>query len=132
MWATETTDEFDRWFASLGDDEKAEVIAKQNLLKIFGPMLKRPHADTLKGSKYANMKELRGKTAASVLRVAFAFDPLQTAILLVGGDKSGVSEKKFYKSLIDRADGVFERHLKSVEKRKAQISAHKDKGDKHG
>jgi hypothetical protein len=56
MWVTETTDEFDKWFENLGADEKSEVIAKQKLLREFGPMLKRPHADTLKGSKYANMK----------------------------------------------------------------------------
>jgi hypothetical protein len=29
------------------------------LLREFGPALKRPHCDTLKGSRHANMKELR-------------------------------------------------------------------------
>jgi hypothetical protein len=62
MWPIETTDEFDEWFESLGDEEKKVVIGKEGLLKIFGPQLKRPHADTLNGSKHANMKELRGRT----------------------------------------------------------------------
>ena len=61
MWSTETTDEFDIWFAGLGEEEQVEVAAKIDLLKIMGPQLKRPHADTLNGSAYANMKELRAK-----------------------------------------------------------------------
>ena len=132
MWATATTDEFDEWFAKLGDDEKVEVIAKQNLLKTFGPLLKRPHADTLNGSRYSNLKELRGKTSGAVLRIAFAFDPLQTAILLCGGDKSGVSEKKFYTNFIEKADKLYAHHLKRVKKRKAELKRAKGRGDKNG
>jgi hypothetical protein len=97
-----------------------EVAAKIDLLKIMGPQLKRPHADTLNGSAYANMKELRAKTAAAVMRIAFAFDPLQKAILLVGGSKSGVSEKRFYKQLIDKADRLYQAHLEKVKKQKHQ------------
>jgi hypothetical protein len=62
----------------------------------------RPHADTLAGSKHANMKELRFKAADGVWRVAFAFDPARRAVLLVAGDKSGVGATQFYKSLIRR------------------------------
>jgi hypothetical protein len=61
------------------------------LLKLLGPKLGRPHADTLNGSKHANMKELRADTAGQVLRIAFAFDPERVGILLVAGDKSGVN-----------------------------------------
>jgi hypothetical protein len=125
MWSVATTDEFDTWFADhLGDAEKAEVIAKVELLKLLGPQLSRPHADTLKGAKYANMKELRGKTPGAVLRIAFAFDPNRDAILLVGGSKSGVNEKRFYKTLIARADQLFEQHLKKLNTRQ--------KGTRHG
>lgn len=60
MWAVATTDTFDAWFAELGEEAQAETIAKVDLLKLLGPQLGRPHADTLKGSKHANMKELRG------------------------------------------------------------------------
>ncbi len=77
----------------------------------MGPQLGRPHADTLDGSKHVNMKELRFKAADGVWRVAFAFDPERTAILLVGGDKSGVSEKRFYKQLIAKADKRLDEHL---------------------
>jgi hypothetical protein len=100
MWHVATTDEFDQWFADLDEDGQAELIAKVELLKLLGPKLARPHADTLNGSKHANMKELRVDTADKVMRVAFAFDPDRAAILLVAGDKSGGSQKRFYKRLI--------------------------------
>jgi hypothetical protein len=122
VWTVTTTDQFDRWFeADLCDEEREEVTAVVNLLKRFGPMLRRPHADTLKGSKYPNMKELRAKTSESELRVAFAFDPERNAILLAGGDKSGVGQKAFYAQLIDRADRLFAAHL-------AKIAAGRKKG----
>lgn len=111
MWDVGTTDGFDEWFASIGAAAQAEVIAKVNLLRLLGPQLRRPHADTLNGSRHANMKELRADTAEAVLRIAFAFDPERSAILLVGGDKSGVNQRRFYKRLIDRADALFDAHL---------------------
>jgi len=90
---------------------KMSCWRRQILLKQFGPLLKRPTADTLHGSKHDNMKELRFKAADGVWRIAFAFDPEQKAILLVGGDKSGGSEKRFYRQLIRQADARFNRHL---------------------
>jgi hypothetical protein len=57
------------------------------------------------------MKELRFKVADGVWRIAFAFDPEQKAILLGGGDKSGGSEKRFYRQLIKQADTRLDRHL---------------------
>jgi hypothetical protein len=64
------------------------------------------------------MKELRADTADKVMRVAFAFDPNRAAILLVGGDKSGVSQKRFYKQLIAKADELFDVHLATLKTRK--------------
>lgn len=57
------------------------------------------------------MKELRFTVGDGVWRVAFAFDPSRCALLLVAGDKAGISERRFYRSLIERADARFERHL---------------------
>jgi hypothetical protein len=62
------------------------------------------------------MKELRFDASDGVWRVAFAFDPRRRAILLVAGDKSGVSEKRFYKQLIKKADERFEKHLIELKK----------------
>jgi hypothetical protein len=114
MWEVATTDEFDSWFGGLGEEAQAEVIAKVELLKLFGPRLSRPHADTLNGSKHANMKELRADTADEVLRIAFAFDPERTGIMLVAGNKAGTSQKRFYKQLIYKADELFDEHLEKL------------------
>lgn len=118
MWHVATTAAFDEWFADLDEDGQAELIAKVELLKMLGPKLGRPHADTLNGSKHANMKELRADTADKVLRVAFAFDPNRAAILLVAGDKSGVGQKRFYQQLIARADKLFDAHLRALKAQK--------------
>ena len=114
MWEVSATDAFDGWFADLPAASQVEVIAKVNLLKLLGPQLKRPHADTLNGSKHANMKELHANSKDQVLRIAFAFDPRRSAILLVGGDKSGVSQNRFYKQLIAKADDLYDAHLATI------------------
>lgn len=57
------------------------------------------------------MKELRFSAADGEWRVAFAFDTKRKPILLVAGDKSGVSNKQFYRELIRRADDRFDAHL---------------------
>jgi hypothetical protein len=93
---------------------QVEIAALAGLLRQFGPQLRRPHCDTLNGSKHANMKELRFTLADGEWRIAFAFDPLRQAILLVGGSKSGMSEKQFYRDLIRVADERFGAHLKSL------------------
>ena len=118
MWNVATTEEFDEWFADLDEDGQAEIIAKVELLKLLGPRLARPHADTLNGSKHANMKELRADTSDKVLRIAFAFDPERAAILLVAGDKSGVGQRRFYKQLIAKADELFDTHLAALKAKK--------------
>ena len=50
MWTVTTTAEFDQWFeADLSEEEREEVAAEVNLLKLFGPMLKRPTPIRSKG-----------------------------------------------------------------------------------
>ena len=63
------------------------------------------------------MKELRLNAHGGVWRVAFAFDPERRAILLVAGDKSGVSQARFYKQLIRKADTRFDEHLQTLHRR---------------
>jgi hypothetical protein len=108
--------EFDSAFAvearTFSRAAQLEIAALAGLLRRFGPQLRRPHCDTLSGSKHANMKELRFTLADGEWRIAFAFDPGRRAILLVGGSKSGMSQKQFYKDLIRTADARFTAHLK--------------------
>jgi hypothetical protein len=110
-WIVELADEFKTEFDLLPYEVQDELLAKTRLLQQFGPQLGRPNVDTLNGSKHANMKELRFKAADGVWRAAFAFDPERKAIILVAGDKSGGSERQFYKDLIDKADARFDAHL---------------------
>lgn len=102
--------EFDELPAAVQDELLASLIP----LREFGPALGRPEADTLKGSAFANMKELRFRAGGGIWRVAFAFDPKRAAILLVAGDKSGIAEKRFYKRLIEKADGRYKEHLDNL------------------
>jgi hypothetical protein len=105
---------FEPEFDELPETVQTELIAKAQLLEQFGPMLGRPNVDTLNGSKHTNMKELRFYANDGVWRVAFAFDPKRQAILLVASDKSGVSEKQFYRKLIEKADKRFDSYLANL------------------
>jgi hypothetical protein len=117
-WAVDFQDEFARDYEALATEVQDELLASIELLERFGPSLGRPWADTLQGSRYANMKELRFVAADGVWRVAFAFDPHRTGILLVAGDKSGGSEKRFYRRLINTADARFGAHLARIKSEK--------------
>jgi hypothetical protein len=94
---------------------REEIAALALLLRRFGPTLRRPHCDTLNGSKHANMKELRFTLPDGAWRAAFAFDPRRSAILLVAGNKAGTNERRFYRQLIRTADRRFDRHLQTLE-----------------
>ena len=113
-WVVEMADEFKPEFDVLDQDVRREVLALALVLQEFGPQLGRPRVDTLNGSRHANMKELRFSAAGGEWRVAFAFDPRRKAILLVAGDKSGGSERRFYRELIRKADERFDAHLARI------------------
>ena len=115
-WEILFHDDFAAEFNELAEEVQDELLAHTKLLEEFGPSLKRPHVDTLKGSRHSNMKELRFQAANGVWRVAFAFDPRRQAILLTAGDKSGVKENWFYKQLIAKADKRFNSHLSELKK----------------
>lgn len=113
-WTVLFHGEFDSEFQTLAKGLQDELLAHALLLSKFGPSLGRPTVDTLNGSKHANMKELRFGWQGEVWRVAFAFDPKRRAMLLVGGDKGGADQKRFYKRLISLADARFDTHLASL------------------
>jgi hypothetical protein len=113
-WIVHFHDEFEPEFLEMAAEVQDELLARARLLTKMGPTLGRPHVDALAGSRHANMKELRFDASNCVWRVAFAFDPDRAAILLVAGDKGGISQKRFYRSLIDRADRRFDDHLETL------------------
>lgn len=115
MWAIETTDTFDKWFDALDDANRVNVLASLIVLQKKGPMLARPYADTVNGSRYNNMKELRVQSKGIPLRIFFAFDTTRKGILLCGGNKAA-NEKRFYAEMILIADREFTIHLENLKK----------------
>ena len=113
-WAVLFHSEFEAEFLELAESVQDELLAEVRLLTAWGPALRRPHADTLRGSRHANMRELRFDADNGVWRVAYAFDPRRRAVILVAADKSGVSERRFYKRLIAKADARFDEHLRNL------------------
>jgi hypothetical protein len=124
-WTVEFTDQFEGWWNGLSEDEQIDIDAKVRLLEELGPALGRPHADTVQGSRHANMKELRIQHAGRPYRVLFAFDPRRCAILLLGGDKTG--NARWYDENIPVADKLFEGHLRTLERERT----HGREGAKH-
>jgi hypothetical protein len=110
-WTVLFHEAFEPEFDNLPQDVQDEILAHAKLLEQFGPLLGRPRVGTLNGSRHSNMKELRFDAADGVWRVAFAFDPQRRAALVVAGDKSGGSEKRFYAHLIRKADERFDDHV---------------------
>jgi len=117
-WAVELHDDFVPEYNQLAEDVQDELLAVIAVLEQTGPQLGRPRVDTLNGSRHANMKELRFDAADGVWRFAFAFDPNRQAIILCGGDKSGGSEKRFYRQLIAKADPRFDAHVARIKRQK--------------
>jgi hypothetical protein len=113
-WTVRLAVEFVAELKELHEQVQTELLAHARLLEQFGPRLGRPRADTLKGSRYSNMKELRFDANGGVWRVAFAFDPLREAVLLAVGNKAGIPGGRFYRDLIRRADRRFAIHLSAM------------------
>ena len=109
MWRIEVLAECERWMLSLPPDAQAALAHDVRLLLLRGPFLGRPHADTVHGSRFANMKELRTMHAGRQYRTFFAFDPQRRGVVLIGGDKTG--DARFYPRVIAEADALFARHL---------------------
>jgi hypothetical protein len=109
VWRVELTPEAERWYMSLERRDANRIAAAIDKLEERGPGLGRPYVDSVKGSRFHNMKELRSR--GGHLRALFAFDPRRTAIVLVGGDKTN-EWTGWYTRSIARADQLYARHLK--------------------
>jgi hypothetical protein len=110
---------FEPEFGELPADVQDELLARLKVLEAFGPNLGRPHVDTLEGSSFPNMKELRFRLDG-LWRFAFAFDSRREAVVLVGGNKLGENQRRFYRDLIKTADTRFADHIGAFRKRASQ------------
>ena len=113
-WNVEFTDEFGEWWENLTEIEQDEIYAKVGLLVRRDPLLRFPVSDVIESSKhFPTMRELRVSAQGRQIRIFYAFDPRSTAILLIGGDKTGEWER-FYRKMIPVADELYDVHLEEI------------------
>src|SRR6266446_3761338 len=112
-WNVEHTDEFAEWYHGLSEGQQDDVTAAGLLLIEQGPQLPFPYSSGINGSKHGHMRELRPQSGGRPLRVFYAFDPRRTAILLIGGDKTG--NDRFYEQFVPVADRLYDDHLSEIQ-----------------
>lgn len=113
MWQITTTAVFDAWMSAQNDSDRAALLAGLMVLRERGPLLPRPYADTVSGSRFSNMKELRIQSQGKPIRAFYAFDPQRTGIVLCAGNKG--SAKRFYDRMIPVADREYQHYLNRLE-----------------
>lgn len=114
VWNVEYTDEFGAWWRGLSAGEWADTTAVVILLMERGPGLPYPYSSGVKGSKHGRMRELRVQSGGRPIRVFYAFDPRRTAILLIGGDKTG--DNRFYERTVPVADRLYDSYLEELKR----------------
>lgn len=113
-WDVEYTDEFGDWWESLTAEEQESIAVSVCLLEDRGPALGFPHSSAINGSRHGHMRELRTQHNGRPIRTLYAFDPRRSAILLIGGDKTG--DNRWYEINVPLADRLYDEHLEQLEK----------------
>lgn len=111
-WDIEYTNEFGQWWETLLDTQQEDTAAVVELLAEAGPSLRFPYSSAINGSRHDHMRELRVQSQGKPLRVFYAFDPRRSAILLIGGDKTG--DDRFYETYIPTADRLYDQHIQEL------------------
>jgi hypothetical protein len=113
-YQVEFTDEFKVWYEEVLTLEEQESVARgvRHIIR-DGPNLPFPYSSGISQSRYPHMRELRVQHDGRPYRVLYAFDPRRVALLLIGGDKTG--EKRWYLTMVPKADSIYERHLRELE-----------------
>lgn len=112
-WDIEYTDEFEVWWETLTEGAQIDVDTVVGLLQECGPNLPFPYSSGVTGSRHSHMRELRIQHQGRPIRVLYAFDPHRTAILLLGGDKTG--NNRWYKINVPIADRLYDEYLEESE-----------------
>src|SRR5262249_34575351 len=113
-WNVEHTDEFAEWYWGLSEAQQDDITAAGLLLMEQGPQLPFPYSSGVNGSKHPHMRELRVHSGGRPLRIFYAFDPRRSAILLIGGDKTG--DGRFYDRTVPIADAPYDDYIDEIRK----------------
>lgn len=113
-WDVEYTDEFEEWWAALSEAQQEDISKGVDVLEVRGPQLPFPYSSGVEGSRHSHMRELRVQSGGNPLRVFYAFDPRRTAILLIGGDKTG--DDRFYEKYVPVADDLYDIYIDELRK----------------
>ncbi|MCX5815744.1 MAG: type II toxin-antitoxin system RelE/ParE family toxin [Proteobacteria bacterium] len=97
----------------MDEEEQIDIDAVVGLLEEKGPHLPYPYSSDVKGTRYGSLRELRIQHKGKPYRILYAFDPRRTAILLIGGRKTGGT--RWYEKHVPLAENILEEHLKSFE-----------------
>ncbi len=108
------TDEFAEWFEDLDEADTKAVVRVVDLLAARGVSLGFPYSSEIKGSRYA-LRELRAQSGGKPLRILYAFDPKRQAVLLLGADKTGTDDERFYEIRIPKAESLWQEYLMNME-----------------
>ncbi len=111
-WEVEYTNEFGAWWAGLAEGQQDDVTAVVELLMEHGPGLPFPYSSGVEGSRHSHIRELRIQSGGRPIRVFYAFDPRRSAVLLIGGDKTG--NDRFYKQYVPLANKLYDEHLEEL------------------
>ncbi|MDB9519774.1 type II toxin-antitoxin system RelE/ParE family toxin [Roseofilum reptotaenium CS-1145] len=113
VWEVEYTNEFAQWWQGLLPEQQDDIASIVTLLEERGTQLPFPYSSNVKGSKHAHMRELRVQSSGRPIRIFYAFDPRRSAILLIGGDKTG--SDRFYEIYIPIADRLYDEYILELE-----------------
>jgi hypothetical protein len=118
-WDVEYADELGAWWVDLTEAEQESIDASVRLLEEKGPNLGFPHSSGIEGSKHSHMRELRVQHEGRPYRILYAFDPRRSAILLLGGDKTG--DDRWYDKHVPIADKLYDTHI-AILRKEGQIN----------
>lgn len=112
MWDVEVTDEFENWWDGLNEDEQVSVAHVVRLLEREGPMLPSPYSSDIRMAKKYDIRELRIQHSGRPYRVLYVFDPRRSALLILGGDKTG--NDRWYEENVPRAEKIYSEYLQQL------------------
>ena len=110
-WQVDYTDDFGEWWENQTVEVQEKIYKVVSLLEIHGPTLGYPHSSDIKGASIA-MRELRTQYDGHPYRVLYVFDPNRSAVLLIGGDKTG--DTRWYERMVPVAERIYQEYLKEL------------------